>query len=364
MDDPSCRKGLTCTAKCMGDNACITGCMARYGNSHLDNLLKCTIEDNPCIKVAILPGGADAPGSEPVSPLATVPNFSKNSLEGSWYKVMGFNPNYDCYACQKNTFSKSKGERDSLLVDVQFSMPRLLEDGSPPPTFNKADKVFISDEGTITGTRTVALNDYRTKEKMIFDSPHSLTEEITLGKDKDGNSKRYSRTAHSEGEMFGLKFWENWYVIGENDPSEAEEFKFVYYNGKTRQNTYDGAFVYSRTKSLSPENMKKVYKIAEGAGLNPEGFCNIKNGCFNDEPASQGRLKGLIASTKVSELLGVKPVFGEGSLLELNSGNPSDENSADRKWRYQLGDYFENPHRHFQLIDSLRTTIEWPKDVN
>ncbi|KAL3894921.1 MAG: hypothetical protein SGARI_007603, partial [Bacillariaceae sp.] len=28
-DDPSCRKGLTCTAKCLGDNACITGCMAR-----------------------------------------------------------------------------------------------------------------------------------------------------------------------------------------------------------------------------------------------------------------------------------------------------------------------------------------------
>eukprot|EP00957_Ditylum_brightwellii_P007180 545286-Ditylum_brightwellii.AAC.1 len=45
-DDPSCRKGLTCTAKCLGDNACITGCMARYGDQNLDNLLKCTIEDN------------------------------------------------------------------------------------------------------------------------------------------------------------------------------------------------------------------------------------------------------------------------------------------------------------------------------
>jgi len=58
-DDPSCRKGLTCTAKCLGDNSCITGCMARYGDKNLDNLLKCTIEDNECIKVAILQGGAD-----------------------------------------------------------------------------------------------------------------------------------------------------------------------------------------------------------------------------------------------------------------------------------------------------------------
>lgn len=41
QDDPDCRKGLTCTAKCMGDNSCITGCFARYGDQNLDNLLKC-----------------------------------------------------------------------------------------------------------------------------------------------------------------------------------------------------------------------------------------------------------------------------------------------------------------------------------
>jgi hypothetical protein len=59
QDDPDCRKGLTCTAKCLGDNSCITGCFARYGTPNLDGLLKCTIEDNECIKVAILKGGGD-----------------------------------------------------------------------------------------------------------------------------------------------------------------------------------------------------------------------------------------------------------------------------------------------------------------
>ena len=62
------------------------------------------------------------------------------------------------------------------------------------------------------------------------------------------------------------EFWENWYVIGENDAGADEEFKFVYYNGKTRQNTYEGAFVYSRSKTLEPESMKKVYQIAKNAG--------------------------------------------------------------------------------------------------
>merc|ERR1712176_1006226 len=95
------------------------------------------------------------------------------------------------------------------------------------------------------------------------------------------------RTAHSEGEMFGLKFWENWYIIGQNDPGE-DEFKFVYYNGKTRQNTYEGAFVYSRTKELSPSSMKKVYKIASKAEMNPDQFCKIRNGCFKDPTPEPG----------------------------------------------------------------------------
>jgi len=88
-DDPNCRKGLTCTAKCLGDNSCITGCMARYGDKNLDNFLKCTIEDNECIKVAIIDGGADAFGDEPRAPAPTVRNFDPRSLEGSWFKVCG-----------------------------------------------------------------------------------------------------------------------------------------------------------------------------------------------------------------------------------------------------------------------------------
>ena len=173
VDDPSCRKGLTCTAKCMGDNACITGCMARYGNSHLDDLLKCTIEDNECIKVAILPGGADAPGDEKPSPIKTVKDFKMASLEGRWFKVVGFNPNYDCYACQRNTFTHASV--DSLDVAVEFSMPRLLEDGSPPPPTNRAEKIFVDSSGSVTGGRAIQLNDYKTTEKVRFRFMNCIT---------------------------------------------------------------------------------------------------------------------------------------------------------------------------------------------
>lgn len=201
-DDPDCRKGLTCTAKCLGDNACITGCMARYGNKNLDNLLKCTIEDNECIKVAILDGGADKFGEEPKAPAPTVQNFDPRSLEGSWYKVAGYNPNYDCYACQRNTFSRDGGfQNDKLQVDVEFSMPRLLPDGSPPPPSGARELLQLNGE-TLVGSQSIGLNDYNTRETMVFDNaPNELERLIRKG---PSGETSYARTAHSEGEMFGL----------------------------------------------------------------------------------------------------------------------------------------------------------------
>jgi hypothetical protein len=248
-DDPSCRKGLTCTAKCLGDNSCITGCMARYGNSNLDGLLKCTIEDHECIKIAILPGGADKLGQEPRAPKAVVQNFDYKSLQGTWYKVVGFNPNYDCYACQRNTFAlpeevgssssttanngnnqvgssttASVGDQ-TLAMSVEFSMPHLLPDGSPPPPrqVRESMAVYNTDDGDWSssapslvalegGFRSIGLNQYNTNEVMVFDNTANAAD-TTLSSSSDGGDNKlvlrkgqaqYSRTAHSEGEMFGL----------------------------------------------------------------------------------------------------------------------------------------------------------------
>ena len=241
-DDPSCRKGLTCTAKCLGDNSCITGCFARFGNKNLDNMLKCTIEDHECIKIAILPGGGDKFGEEPRAPKTTVANFDYKSLEGTWFKVVGFNPNYDCYACQRNTFALPNAEEKAkdatsfvalnnnkdpyMNMGVEFSMPHLLPDGTPPPpkqvreslaVFGKDDlRKKSGDNKDGTGLLSIGLNEYNTNEVMVFDDAKSL-EKAKLSSSNDASDKvnlvlnkgkkneaSYSRTAHSEGEMFGL----------------------------------------------------------------------------------------------------------------------------------------------------------------
>ena len=165
-------------------------------------------------------------------------------------------------------------------------------------------------------------------------------------------------------------------MIGENDPG-SPEFKFIYYNGKTRQNTYEGAFVYSRSRALEPESMKKVYGIAKEAGMNPDQFCRIRNGCFEGaEEGSQGGalnsnsprnsnadipFRGFMASTKVSELLGVEAVsardyIGNDANVVTQDLQPKPK-SASRQWWYEVGDYLENPRRHFDYMDSLRQNI-------
>lgn len=173
--------------------------------------------------------------------------------------------------------------------------------------------------------------------------------------------------------FFTTEFWENWYVIGENDPG-APEFKFVYYNGKTRQNTYEGAFVYSRTKELAPESMMKVYRIAREAGMDTNQFCRIRNGCFRDDLVKEPEtglgspsnpFRGILASTKVSEFFGVEPVAARDS-IQRNAPtaevlNPPQE--VKRAWWYEVGDYLENPHRHFETMDRLRVQMEWPEEV-
>lgn len=210
-DDPSCRKGLTCTAKCLGDNSCITGCMARYGNQNLDNFLRCTIEDHECIKIAILTGGSDPYGKEPRSPAPTVRDFDYRSMEGTWYKVVGFNPNYDCYQCQRNSFSSMSSEqkRDGLSdvssqleVGVEFSMPHLMPDGSPLPPKNTRESILVKND-LMTGMKSIGLNEYSTKEVMIFDKGGERENMLVLNKGTF-NEASFSRTAHSEGEMFGL----------------------------------------------------------------------------------------------------------------------------------------------------------------
>ena len=301
----NCRRGMTCTAKCLGDNACITGCFAKYGNEPMNDLLECSIERHECIKVAILPGGPDLASEAPLPPIMPVADFDAKSLEGSWYKVMGYNDRYDCFDCQQNTF-KSAGW-DKLDVSVEFQMPR-------PGRHGEASSYPL-----------------RLSEKLVFDGKQA----------PDALLSQKHRHARTEGHMFGLTFWENWSVIGQNSKDEPE-FKFVHYSGKTSQNTYEGAFVYAREPALPPGAKAHVYQLAKQAGWAPSEFCAVRNGdevCSRPqaEPALTAQQRGLFvggaAAAEVDDM-GLSSERIPRSFVPKWLGTAADE----------VASYAEDPH--------------------
>ena len=177
VDDADCKKGLMCTARCLGDSACITGCFARFGNEVLNNLLQCSIEDYKCINIAIISPGAQPPEEVEMPPRPLSSSFSPESLDGEWYKVLGWNRQYDCFDCQKNTFSVN-GNAAAMQVDFSMAAKR--------------------------AGRPETVNSYSGKEEISFD-PKSFVA-------SSGVLEKSHRTAHTQGRMFGLTFWENWCV--------------------------------------------------------------------------------------------------------------------------------------------------------
>ena len=118
--DADCVKGLACSAKCMGDAQCTVGCFARYNNPTLEKALQCTIEDAGCIQIATQTAGADSPFDAPPAPKALIPQ-SPRDMQGKWYKVLGFNPNYDCFECQRNSFAAGSDAKRLFASKRRFA---------------------------------------------------------------------------------------------------------------------------------------------------------------------------------------------------------------------------------------------------
>jgi VDE lipocalin domain len=194
---------------------CSTGCFAKFGSSHLDGLLQCSVESNDCVHV---PGkenvgwNVDSISDLPSKPLV---QFNPASMKGVWFKTMGLDSRYDCFDCQKNSFSLT--DKDTLSMEAVFRIPR--------PNFPGYLQSKIEEELHVTNP----------------------------------NGANSIANMQSQGKMFGLTFWENWYVLGDtkyyrNTPQTGlissayasdnykskPDLKLVFYTGHTLQGSYKG----------------------------------------------------------------------------------------------------------------------------
>mmetsp|Transcript_23330 Transcript_23330/g.53366 ORF Transcript_23330/g.53366 Transcript_23330/m.53366 type:complete len:190 (+) Transcript_23330:207-776(+) len=161
-------------------------------------------------------------------------------MQGTWYKARGYNDKYDCYLCQPNTFDYKQGA-SSLAADIQLRVPKLKSGGA---------------------------------------WQNNVKENLVISKEEERSTFR------ATGEIFGLSFDEEWYVLAGD-----ADYKLVAYKGKNLQDTYVGAFIYTRTPSMPAEVEAKARKAAEANGYVWSKFCVVDNTCPALAPVKEGAAK-------------------------------------------------------------------------
>lgn len=276
FSNPRGIKGVSCLGRCKGEQSCATRCFAEFGSEDLNSWLSCTIEDNECVKVPKnIDNSAEMSGYD-----STVKNFDPKTLVGTWYKTDGLNPNYDLFDCQSNTFTLSPDSEDGSELDMgiflRVSRPAELGGG------------YWDNDLT---------------EHMVVDAAPSNAKLPNPSK----------RTMHTEGKMYGLSFYENWYILGESDgKGDVPPFKLVAYKGHTLQGNYEGAFVYAKEPKLPEAAKPAVSEVAAKAGLDFDKFTRIDNTC----PTTTQALNDPNAGTGTSTTDWVDLVIGEGGVID------------------------------------------------
>lgn len=254
--NPSCLKGITCLGNCRGEQECATQCFARFGSEKLNSWLSCTLEEKQCVVTGVAQDTSKFYDNPPQT--KAMADFKPTDLEGKWYKVLGYNPKYDTYPCQTNTFAtRADGGLDN---DIVFRVPK-------PDGGGAWENNFI--------------------ETLALDKGPQGKASMTVG-----------------GKMFGLTFREQWYVLGKGDG-----WRVVSYRGDTQQGPYEGAFVYTKEKDalIGPRGAEirgGVDAVMKEAGLNPAQLAVIDNAC----PAGATRA-GVSKEDVAKEKLEWKDVF-------------------------------------------------------
>jgi len=252
--NPACLKGITCLGNCRGEQLCATQCFARFGSEKLNAWLACTLEEEECVSTGV----QQDTQAFYANPPPVVGSFKPSDLEGKWFKVLGYNPKYDNYPCQSNTFTAAAD--GSLDNDILFRVPKPSGAGSWQNNF---------------------------KEKLVAGAGRSGGANLVV-----------------EGKMFGLTFHEDWYLLGKGDG-----YRVVAYRGDTQQGPYDGAFVFTQQADAleRPGGQKMRTEIdaaMRSAKLDPAQLAQIDNSCPADATSA-----GVSAAEASKEKLEWKDVF-------------------------------------------------------
>lgn len=229
LGDEGCRSAMMCITGCAANNqTCLFDCIYSYEDDVFDEFMKCASTDHQCI--------TNDPPNPPVvchPPQKVESSFIIDQLTGSWYIVKGLNPIYDCFDCQVTTF------KPSVKVDTMYDV------------FEKFDVKTVKG-----GVRHRSVNETATQASGGI---YNLT------------SMQMGHNTHSQ-----------WRIL---HVGTGNAFLLAYYCGSISADYFfEGSIVYSRTPSLTSNQLVELVAAFKEQGIDYSKYCtpnNTKNCSFN-----------------------------------------------------------------------------------
>lgn len=224
LADEGCRSAMVCITGCATNNqTCLFDCIYSYEDGAFDEFMKCASTDHQCI--------TNDPPNPPVvchPPQKVESGFTIDLLTGSWYIVKGLNRIYDCFDCQVTTFKPSP--YDKTVYDV----------------FEKFDVKMVSG-----GTR------HRSVNETVVQASGGIF---------NYTSMQMGHNTHSQ--------WRIMHV------GKGGAFLLAYYCGSISADYFfEGSVVYSRTPSLTSDQLVELVAAFKDHGIDYSKYCtpNTKN---------------------------------------------------------------------------------------
>ncbi|WAR23729.1 VDE-like protein [Mya arenaria] len=225
--DSGCRTNMECVMKCgFTNNSCLFECMNTYEDAIYDALMACLVDDHHCMT---LPPPDKKFKCDVPSTYAA--NFTLPLLSGTWYVVLGFNKDYDCFDCQISSYSKTPNSSNFTLTE-RYDVKML--------------------NGTLRHRAAVQKVGQRSRSMGVLDFTNK---------------------------MMGLTMYEQWKVL---DYAVSGDYVVLHYCGLMAEDwRYQGGVVYSRTPGLTSAQWQGVDDaLKRTLGTSVKDYCRPNtSGC-------------------------------------------------------------------------------------
>ncbi|MQM01092.1 hypothetical protein Taro_033843 [Colocasia esculenta] len=230
--NPSCAANVACLQTCNDrpdETECQIKCGDLFENSVVDEFNECAVSRKKCVPRKSDVGEFPVPESS-----ALVTKFDISDFSGKWYISSGLNPTFDTFDCQLHEFHV---ESDRLVGNLSW-------------------RIRTPDGGFFTRSAVQRFVQDPSQPGILYNHDNEY-----------------------------LHYQDDWYILSSRVENTADDYIFVYYQGRNDAwDGYGGAVVYTRSAVLPDSIVPELERAARSIGRDFNKFIRTDNSCGPEPP--------------------------------------------------------------------------------